>query len=107
MKSQKLQQFQPTVQILYHQQQLAYCQQRLQRAIQLKLLALKQRQAGISHTLQAVSPLATLERGYAIVQEHNTQRIVKSVTQMAENDLLDIRLSDGRIISQIKSIIQD
>jgi exodeoxyribonuclease VII large subunit len=107
MKSQKLKQFQPTVQILYHQQQLTYCQQRLQRAMQLKLLAFKQRQAGISHTLQAVSPLATLERGYAIVQEHQCQRIVKSVTQMAENDLLDTRLSDGRIISQIKSIIQD
>ncbi len=107
MKSQKLQQFQPTVQILYHQQQLTYCQQRLERAMQLKLLALKQRQAGISQTLQAVSPLATLERGYAIVQEHQSQRIVKSVTQMAENDLLDIRLSNGRIVSLIKNIIQN
>ena len=107
MKSQKLKQFQPTVQILYHQQQLTYCQQRLQRTMQLKLLALKQRQASISHTLQAVSPLATLERGYAIVQEHHNQHIVKSITQIAENDLLDTRLSDGRIISQIKSIIQD
>jgi exodeoxyribonuclease VII large subunit len=107
MKSQKLQQFQPTVQILYHQQQLTYCQQRLKRAMQLKLLALKQRQAGISHTLQAVSPLATLERGYAIVQEHQSQRIVKSIQQLAENDFLDTRLSDGRIVSQIKSIIQD
>jgi exodeoxyribonuclease VII large subunit len=57
--------------------------------------------------LQAVSPLATLERGYAIVQEHQSQRIVKSVTQMAENDLLDIRLSNGRIVSLIKNIIQN
>lgn len=107
MKSQKLQQFQPGGSIQQYKQQLAYAQQRLQRAMQLKLLAIKQRQAGISQTLQAVSPLATLERGYAIVQEHQSQRIVKSVTQMAENDLLDIRLSNGRIVSLIKNIIQD
>lgn len=107
INNQKLKQFQPTDKIHYHQQQLGYCQQRLHRAMLLKLSTLRQRQAGISQTLQAVSPLATLERGYAIVQQHNSQQIVKSIRQITENDLLDTRLSDGRIISEIKSVMFD
>lgn len=107
INNQKLKQFQPTDKIHYHQQQLGYCQQRLHRAMLLKLSTLRQRQAGISQTLHAVSPLATLERGYAIVQQHNSQQIVKSIRQITENDLLDTRLSDGRIISEIKSVMLD
>ncbi len=102
---QKLKQFQPDDRILYYRQQLNHNQQRLQRAIQLKLTSLRQLQAGVSQTLQAVSPLATLERGYAIVQNHDNQQLVKSTQQIGVNDLLDTRVSDGVIVSQVKHII--
>ncbi|OAI14363.1 exodeoxyribonuclease VII large subunit [Methylomonas lenta] len=107
LNSQKLKQFQPTDKILQHRQKLVYSQQRLQRAMQLKLSTLKQQQIGVSQTLHAVSPLATLDRGYAIVQHQGSQKIVKSITDIAENDLLDIRLAKGRIVSQVKSVIHD
>ncbi len=107
LNNQKLKQFQPTDKILFHRQQLNYCQQRLQRAVRLKLSALQQQQTAIRLTLHAVSPLATLERGYAIVQQHNSPQIVKSVSQITENDLLDTRLSNGRIVSQVKCILRD
>ncbi|QPK65054.1 exodeoxyribonuclease VII large subunit [Methylomonas sp. LL1] len=107
LNSQKLKQFQPSDKIMQHSQQLHYYRQRLQRAIQLKLASLKQRQAGIGHTLHAVSPLATLDRGYAIVQQHGSGNILKSVADIGDNDLIDTRLAKGRIVSQVKEIIHD
>lgn len=107
LNSQKLKQFQPTDKILQHRHKLIYSQQRLQRAMQLKLSTLKQQQISASQTLHAVSPLATLDRGYAIVQLQGSQKIVKSIADIAENDLLDTRLAKGRVVSQVKAIIHD
>lgn len=107
LNSQKLKQFQPTDKISRYQQQLHYLQQRLQRAMTLKLATLKRQQAGISQTLHTVSPLATLERGYAIVQRKEDLQIVKSVDQIGLNNLLDTRLAKGRIVSEVKEIIHD
>lgn len=104
LNSQKLRQFQPTDKIVQHRQSVDFYRQRLQRAMQLKLTTLKQQQNGISQTLHAVSPLATLDRGYAIVKQQSTGQIVKSVADLAENDLLETRLAKGRIVSLVKKI---
>jgi exodeoxyribonuclease VII large subunit len=107
LNSQKLRQFQPTDRIAQHRQVLDFYQQRLQRAILLKLTTLKQQHSGISQTLQAVSPLATLDRGYAIVKNQRSGQIVKSVSDVAENDLLETRFSQGRMVSLVKKRIPD
>lgn len=107
LNSQKLRQFQPTAKIFQHRQTLDFYRQRLQRAMQLKLFSLKQQQNGIGQTLHAVSPLATLERGYAIVKHQSSGQIVKSAADIAENDLLETRLAKGRIVSLVKKIIPD
>ena len=105
LNSQKLRQFQPTAKIFQHRQTLDFYRQRLQRAMQLKLFSLKQQQNGIGQTLHAVSPLATLERGYAIVKHQSSGQIVKSAADIAENDLLETRLAKGRIVSLVKKIV--
>lgn len=104
LNSQKLAQFQPLTRIAHEQTQLAYIEQRLIRAMQLKLQALKQRQASLGQTLHAVSPLATLDRGYAIAQRHDNQQIVKSVRQISPGDVIDIRLAEGTAISEVKTV---
>jgi exodeoxyribonuclease VII large subunit len=103
----KLMQHQPGTDIARHQQQLTYLQQRLQRAIKLKLANLQQRQAAVSLTLHAVSPLATLERGYAIVQRQDNQQIVKSSANLAADDLILARFAKGHVIAQVKKIVAD
>ncbi|QWF71787.1 exodeoxyribonuclease VII large subunit [Methylomonas paludis] len=103
----KLRQVQPDAQIGRHQQQLQYLQQRLHRAMLNKLQKLRDRQAAISQTLHVVSPLATLERGYSIVQRQDNQQLVKSVQQLQLNDLLLNRFAQGSVISQVKEIIHD
>lgn len=107
LNRQKLKQFQPSDQIRLYHQRLVYSRQSLLRAIQLKLEALRQQQAGLSHTLHAVSPLATLDRGYAIVKRHDTGAILKSALDVAENDLIETHLAKGRLLSQVKKILPD
>ncbi|MDD4916013.1 MAG: exodeoxyribonuclease VII large subunit [Methylococcales bacterium] len=102
----RLRQLQPATAIARHRQQLGFYQQRLQRAMQLKLAKLRSRQAAVSQTLHAISPLATLERGYAIVQRQDNGRIVKSVGQLAVDDVLETRLADGRVTSRVLGIDQ-
>jgi exodeoxyribonuclease VII large subunit len=79
----------------------------LQRSIELKLSRLKTRQAAICQTLQAVSPLATLDRGYAISQRQDNQQIIKSSQQLAINDLMLTRFAQGQVVSEVKEIIHD
>ena len=52
--------------------------------------------------LHNLSPLATLNRGYSIVQKND--EIVNSINQISLNDNLDIRLKDGNIKCSIESI---
>ena len=101
LNRQKLTHFQPTDKIKRHQQQLDYFQQRLQRAIELKMINLKQQQTAISQTLHAVSPLATLDRGYAIVQQQATGKVIKSALEVTEGELLKLRLAKGELIAQV------
>ena len=48
-------------------------------------------------TLHAVSPLATLDRGYAILFERESGGVVRSVTQAAPGAQLRARVADGEI----------
>ncbi len=59
-------------------------------------LALRREQvAGLAGRLAGVSPLGTLERGYAIVLRRETRSLVRSVTTVSAGDLLTVRLFDG------------
>ena len=60
------------------------------RALQRRALHLH----GLARSLEAVSPLATVARGYAILQ-HDDGRIVRSVQDVQIGERLDARLCDG------------
>jgi exodeoxyribonuclease VII large subunit len=100
----KLKQQNPATTIAAYQQQLVYFQQRLERAITVKLAKLHSRQAAISQTLHAVSPLATLERGYAIVQRQADGQIIKDAAQVSVGDMLLTRVAQGRVLSEVKEV---
>lgn len=51
---------------------------------------------GLARSLEAVSPLATVARGYAILQ-HEDGRIVRSVGDVDRGQRLDARLRDGAL----------
>ncbi len=97
----------PAEKISLHQQKLGYLEERIKRAIRQKLKQLQQKQSAICQTLNAVSPLATLERGYAIVKHQASDRIIKSSEELQLNDMTETRLGKGFFISQVKEIKHD
>jgi exodeoxyribonuclease VII large subunit len=76
-----------------HAQRLAAAHDRLRRA---PLLAIERRRATLDtlHArLGALSPAATLERGYAVV--HRGDELVRSSKQVERGDEIDVRVADG------------
>ncbi|NMA95979.1 MAG: exodeoxyribonuclease VII large subunit [Clostridiales bacterium] len=57
----------------------------------------------VSTLLEALSPLKILSRGYSIATNEN-QEIIKSVAQVIEQDLIDLRLKDGIINCRVISL---
>jgi exodeoxyribonuclease VII large subunit len=55
----------------------------------------RERLGGLTGRLAAISPLGTLERGYAIVRHGETDAVVRSVAQVAPGDALTVRVTDG------------
>ena len=53
--------------------------------------------AGLCRALDAVSPLATLARGYAIVQDGADGHVIKGVADARVGQGVEVRLRDGRL----------
>ncbi len=53
--------------------------------------------AQIARTLNAVSPLATLDRGYAILIDAGHGKVIRSVTQVGDDTAITARLHDGEL----------
>ncbi len=83
-------------------ERLASLAPRLQAAVARRMandaLALR----GLARSLEAVSPLATVARGYAIVQ-HEDGRVVRSVLDASPGDRLQMQLGDGRLAVRVES----
>ncbi|MEP6938807.1 MAG: exodeoxyribonuclease VII large subunit [Rudaea sp.] len=58
--------------------------------------ARRRRLADLARTLNAVSPLATLQRGYTITLDRNG-RVMRSIEQARTAGLLDVRFVDGSL----------
>ena len=72
--------------------------------MQHKLATLKQSLSNHSQTLHAVSPLATLNRGYALVIKKASGQLIRSTKQLKPDDIIETRLAEGRFTSQVKSL---
>lgn len=106
-KTARLWQHNPALIISGHKQRQVYLSQRLIAATAHKLEQLKQRLLNSSQTLHAVSPLATLNRGYAMAINPSTGAIIRSTEQINVGDIVQTRLAQGRFTSQIKDINRD
>jgi exodeoxyribonuclease VII large subunit len=51
--------------------------------------------------VQALSPLAILERGYAIVSRHGDSVPLRNVAKVSPGDQVDIRLASGALLTQV------
>ena len=101
--SRRLVQTSPTAMLERSRTRLAGLNQRLSTAVRGAV-------AGVSHRLElamrglhSVSPLATLERGYAIVEEATTGKVLLSPSDVSPGDDIRARLAHGELIATVKS----
>lgn len=102
-----LQRHNPKNRIEHYQQQLNYLTNSFNHAIKSKLEKLKRKQSSLIHTLNAVSPLATLERGYSITRLTQSNTLISNSEQLSIDDTIKTRFAHGSIISQITEINHD
>lgn len=63
----------------------------------------RNRVSALARTLRAVSPLQTLERGYAIVTTHPEGRVLRSASEVGAGDTLKARLARGSLTAKVES----
>ena len=80
-----------------HKDRLQRTVQRLHLGIAQRLQRAQQRYTQTTHLLDAVSPLKTVARGYAIVRD-GQGAVVKSVTGVRSGDQLKAQVGDGEIV---------
>jgi len=85
----------PAVQLAQARQRVDDLLGRAEAAVRHSLTLRRERLGGLTGRLAGVSPLGTLERGYAIVRHRGTGAVVRSVAQVASGDALGIRVTDG------------
>ena len=71
----------------------------LEKAVNLKMKDYKLKTVEKITKLDAMSPLKTLARGYTVVEKDD--KLVKSVMDLKKDDIINVRLNDGKIDAKI------
>ncbi|HPF57232.1 MAG TPA: exodeoxyribonuclease VII large subunit [Candidatus Competibacteraceae bacterium] len=87
-----------------HAQRLDELDQRLLTATRQCLQTATQRLQSLSAHLHALSPLATLNRGYAIARCHPNGQILRRADQASVGSTIDILLGEGHLYCEIQAI---
>jgi len=95
--SRRLQQAHPGARLAQHSQRLDELEGRLQFALQARLSAQVARLESAARALQAISPLATLGRGFAVITRTVDGALVSSAAQLQVGDSFDARLAQGSL----------
>jgi exodeoxyribonuclease VII large subunit len=91
----------PATRLTQHAMRLGNLEQRLERAARETLRRAREGLSPLVRTLQAVSPLATLERGYAIVSTADGQ-ILRDAAAARPGLVIEARLARGRLRAKVE-----
>ena len=91
----------PSRRLQHMQLQQTHLSRRLIQTMKASMEKHRQRLAGISRALDAISPLATLSRGYAIVKHLPDGAIVRTTDAVKIGERIETHLAQGRLISTV------
>jgi exodeoxyribonuclease VII large subunit len=97
----------PATRLQHYHKQLAYLNQQIATGIRYQLERKTRTLADHVRALNTVSPLATLERGYAIVSRADNKTILRSSDQVACGEQVRARLAHGQLLCKVESIEPD
>ncbi len=103
----RIQQKNPSQQLAHYQHQFEQLKQRLNNSGKQQISERKQRLSQQAHQLNAVSPLATLSRGYCIVTTPQDGAVIQSSGQVSAGDKINIQLNKGRINATVEQCHDD
>ena len=63
----------------------------------------QQKILGLSRTLQAISPLASLARGYAIVSDATSKKILRNSKEVKSGQKIITQLAKGKLLCEVKA----
>ncbi len=98
----RIQQKSPSHQLAHYQHHFEQLKERLNNSGKQQLSERKQHLSQQAHQLNAVSPLATLSRGYSIVTDPQDGTVIQSSEQVNAGDKINIQLNKGRISATIE-----
>lgn len=105
---QRLQACSPRLTLARQEQKLALLENRLLRAGENTLSEQEQRLYQALAVLQAVSPLATLSRGYAIARKKDAKKsVIRSASQVAPDEALELLLAAGVLECRVEVVLPD
>ncbi len=96
----------PDKQLALYQTRVAELEIRLNRGATTGLTAKRQRLQGLAATLNAVSPLNTLDRGYALARDSGG-RLLRSVAGIQPGDDIEVKVRDGAMACRVEEILPD
>ncbi len=94
----------PAARVAMLEARVASVAQRLQHVITLRLTALSQRLQAAARALDTVSPLATLERGFAIVTHGAAGAVVTDASVLEPGEPIEARVRRGHIRATVTSV---
>ena len=87
--------------------QLAELQQRLATCMRGLVSDADHRIALLGRSLHSVSPLATLDRGYAVLQDADTGKVLLHADEVDIGNDIRARLSKGELVATVKKVINE
>lgn len=97
-----LQQFSPEARIANARQQVDDMVRRGEQILAHQLALRGSALQGLAARLEALSPLATLARGYAVVRRSDSGAVVRSVDQVRGGDSVQVRVQDGEFGAEVR-----
>ncbi len=92
----------PVTRLAVLRQRLTALDDRLRQAPSRQLALRREHLAGLALTLDALSPLGTLARGYAILRRGETGELIRDTSQVAVGELIAARLGRGNLTARIE-----
>jgi exodeoxyribonuclease VII large subunit len=96
----------PAISIRNYRNNIERLQQQAQFHIRSAVEQRKSHLSTLASTLNAISPLQTLSRGYSITSNADGQAITNT-DSVSQNELINTRLHSGQLLSRIEKIIRD
>lgn len=103
----KLLRYHPSTPIEHLRDRVAKLRQRLELATKMQVERAHQRLLRSTRALHAVSPLATLHRGFAIVRLKTDGTLIRRAQQLKVGDAINAQLSKGTLTCRVEDIDHD